>query len=89
MRPILASSGADPSFYEAAAQPSLWTATLEKPRDVVGSDGSYLIAFPASNVGALWWAGLDELATPFSKRAGTLAMSGWRADIRCATPGRS
>jgi DNA-binding CsgD family transcriptional regulator len=53
------------SFYEAAAQPSLWTATLEKASNVFGADGSCLLAFPSSNVGALWSPGLDELAHAF------------------------
>jgi DNA-binding CsgD family transcriptional regulator len=53
------------SFYEAAAQPDLWPVTLAKASSVFGVDGTCLIAFPSSAVGAIWSPGLDDLAQPF------------------------
>lgn len=53
------------SFYEAAAQPALWSKTLERASSVFGADGSCLIAFPTSAIGAVWSPGLDDLAQAF------------------------
>ena len=53
------------SFYEAATEPRLWSATLEKASSVFGSDGSCIIAFPSSAIGAVWSSGLDGLAQAF------------------------
>src|SRR5262249_55964998 len=55
------------SFYEAATQPELWAATLEKASSVFGADGSCLIAFPTSEIGATWSEGLDELVHVYFK----------------------
>lgn len=52
-------------FYEAAAQPDLWPVTLEKASSVFGADGSCIIAFPSSAIGAVWSSGIDELAHTF------------------------
>ena len=52
-------------FYEAAAQPEQWSVTLEKASSVFGADGSCIIAFPSSSIGAVWSSGLDELAHTF------------------------
>jgi DNA-binding CsgD family transcriptional regulator len=53
------------SFYEAATRPDLWPVTLAKASSVFGSDGSCIVAFPSSAVGAIWSPGLDDLAQPF------------------------
>jgi DNA-binding CsgD family transcriptional regulator len=53
------------SFYEAAAEPSQWVPTLEKASTVFGADGSCIVAFPSSAIGAVWSSGLDELAQSF------------------------
>jgi DNA-binding CsgD family transcriptional regulator len=53
------------AFYEAAAQPELWPATLQTASSVFGADGSCIIAFPSSSVGAVWSPGLDGLAHSF------------------------
>jgi DNA-binding CsgD family transcriptional regulator len=53
------------SFYEAATQPHLWPATLEKASTVFGANGSCIVAFPSSAIGAVWSSGLDELAHSF------------------------
>ena len=61
------------SFYEAATQPDLWPATLEKASSVFGADGGCLVSFPSSAVGAVWSPGLDDLAEPFFRE-------GWHAN---------
>jgi DNA-binding CsgD family transcriptional regulator len=61
------------SFYEAAVQPDLWPVTLTKASSVFGADGSCLVAFPSSAVGAVWSPGLDDLAQPFFQE-------GWHAN---------
>ena len=61
------------SFYEAATQPELWPVTLAKASSVFGADGSCLVSFPNSAVGAVWSPGLDDLAEPFFKQ-------GWHAN---------
>ena len=61
------------SFYEAASQPEMWPVTLAKASSVFGSDGSCLVAFPSSAVGAIWSPGLDDLAQPFFQE-------GWHAN---------
>lgn len=61
------------SFYEAAVQPELWGATLQKASAVFGADGTCIIAFPSSAVGAVWSPGLDELADPWFN-------DGWHAN---------
>jgi DNA-binding CsgD family transcriptional regulator len=53
------------SFYEAAVQPDLWPVTLAKASNVFGADGSCIVAFPSSALGAVWSPGLDDLAEPF------------------------
>jgi DNA-binding CsgD family transcriptional regulator len=52
-------------FYEAAAVPALWSRTLEKASNIFGADGSCIIAFPSSTIGAVWSPRLDELAHAF------------------------
>lgn len=69
-------------FYEAAAQPEQWPSTLGKASSVFGADGSCIIAFPSSSIGAVWSPGLDELAQAFFDE-------GWHARNERLTRGLS
>jgi DNA-binding CsgD family transcriptional regulator len=53
------------SFYEAASVPGNWRAVLERTAQVFGADGTCILAFPSSAIGAVWTPSLDELADTF------------------------
>jgi DNA-binding CsgD family transcriptional regulator len=52
-------------FYEAAARPAGWTSVMERASHVFGTDGACVLAFPTSEIGAVWSGGLDEIAEDF------------------------